>query len=104
MKLSFLSHKKHIKKKLHLELDPRKYWVALFSFFVLCITVQLIYFSLLFLKTTKEIDTPPTPVLETNALHIRKITKTLDDVERILESRTGTINTEQDTSLSEETE
>ena len=90
MKLSFAQNKKNVKKKTHLEINPRKYWIALLSFFILVLIIELIYFSWLFLKTTREIDMPAKPAFETNSLQIRSINKTLDQIETTVAKRTRT--------------
>lgn len=91
MKIPF-NHHQHprIRKKLHLELDPRRYWVILLSFFVLGLAAELIYFSFVFRQTQDNIDAPATPTLETNALQIRTMNRTLADIEAALRTRTGT--------------
>ncbi len=89
MKLSFSKKHAHVKKKLHLELDPRRYWVILLSFFMLAIAIELLYFSMLFWKTERKIDAPANPTLETNALQIKRMNKTLENVEAALQKRTG---------------
>ncbi len=96
MKLTL--HKKkniHAKKKLHLELDPRRYWVFLLSFFILALAAELAYFSWIFLETTRRVDAPSIPVLETNARQIRVMNTALDDIEAALEARAGSTEEEE---------
>lgn len=91
MKFSFPHRKKPLlRKKLHLELDPRHYWVILLSLFVLVFAAELVYFSAVFLKTSRTIDAPATPTLETNAAKIEAMEQSLKAVEEALAKRMGT--------------
>lgn len=90
MKLALFSHKKKVlRKKVSLSLRPRTYWVWLLSIGVLLLAGELLYFSFVFWNTTKVLDSAPTPVLETNAVHIRSMDTKLNTVEEAVRLRTG---------------
>jgi hypothetical protein len=84
-----LGKKKSFKKKVRSELNPRRYWVWLLSIGVLFLAGELVYFSYVFWKATKNLDAPATPILETNAPGIRSMEATLNVVEKAVTERTG---------------
>jgi flagellar basal body-associated protein FliL len=89
MKLTFLNlkKKKRVHKKLHLELDPHRYWILLLAFFMVALAAELVYFSFLFLQIQKRLDAPATPVLETNAAAINRMERSLEEVQAALGNR-----------------
>lgn len=90
MKFSF--GKKHAKLNLKKadRLNPHRYWILLLCGFILVLTAELIYFSWFFLHTTKTLDAPAIPRLETNISKIKSMEKKLDIAEASIQQRVGT--------------
>jgi hypothetical protein len=57
--------------------------------FILVLTAELIYFSWFFLHTSKTLDAPAIPRLETNISKIKSMEKKLDMAESAIQKRTG---------------
>ncbi|MCC6198715.1 hypothetical protein IT401_00670 [Candidatus Nomurabacteria bacterium] len=93
MTFSLFSSKKvpsSIVPAISLKFDPHRYWMMLLSAFFLIFAAALIYFSLAFRQTLRRIDSPATPVLQTNASKIETMNKSLDATVAALEARIGT--------------
>lgn len=89
--MNLFHKKKKLKKKVSFVLNPRTYWVWLLSIGVLLLAGEMVLFSLVFWNTSRQLDAPPNPILETNAVHIRSMQTTLDIVEGAVGERTGTL-------------
>ena len=91
MQLHFPKHKKHISKE-HTSFNPHIYWIWLLCLGVILLTAELLYFSWFFLETTKVLDAPALPTLETNSVQINRMQQRLDTVEKAINQRTGSRN------------
>jgi flagellar basal body-associated protein FliL len=93
MKFTFGKKKKKLNMKKADRLNPHRYWIILLCGFILVLTAELIYFSWFFLHTTKTLDAPAIPRLETNISKIKSMEKKLNAAETAIQKRTGTEET-----------
>lgn len=101
MKLSFAKQKNKIHLRKADRLNPHKSWVILLCTFILLLTAELVYFSWFFLHTTKSLDAPAIPRLETNAAKIRSMEKRLQTVESAIQGRTGAATSQNESAVVE---
>ena len=87
--MKLFTHKNPNRIKKNGRINPHRYWSFLFSGFIIVLTLQLLYFSWYFLRTTKILDAPAVPTLETNAQKITAIEKKLEKIEAAVQDRVG---------------
>lgn len=86
--MKLFSHKKQAFHKKH-RLNPANAWVALCTVSIVVLIIELCYFSWFFVYTTKILDTPAIPDLQTNAEKIQKIERIVTTVEHTIDERAG---------------
>jgi hypothetical protein len=68
--------------------NPHQYWTILLGVCILLISLELFGVSWFFVETTRELDAPANPTLETNASKIKSLNRRLDQVGQAIEKRT----------------
>lgn len=89
MRLPHLEKPKKDLEQEHRRFNPHTYWVWLLCVSILLLTAELVYFSIVFLKTTTALDSPALPTLETNRTQINRMKKKVETVKEALKERAG---------------
>ncbi len=86
--MKLFSHKKYIQISPP-RFNPHLYWTWLLIIFILALSLELIWFSWFFVETTRKLDEPVYPTLETNAVKIRNLERKIKLIDEAVEVRVG---------------
>ncbi len=79
-------------------INPHRFWVFFVTGFILALIGLIVFFSFFFIISSRRLDEPVVPQLETNSAQIMKIEKLIKKTEDAVSGRTGETSTSQNTS------
>lgn len=89
--------KQSVKHKKDGRINPHRFWVFFVSAFLLVITIEIVAFTYFFVVSSKKLDAPVAPRLDTNIGQIKKIEQSIQKTEDAVSARTGRVSPSQNT-------
>lgn len=86
MKL-YLYKKIGLKHKKDGRINPHKFWMFFMITLTFVLTLEIIALTIFFVISSKKIETPAIPKLDTNSNQIRKIEDTVNKIEQAIDQR-----------------
>jgi hypothetical protein len=89
MKFSFSKKSNIPKHKKDGRINPHRFMIFFTSSLLLVITIEIIFFTLFFVNSSRELDAEVLPKFDTNTSQIKKIEKSIQKAEEAVSSREG---------------
>ncbi len=91
MKFSFSKKSNIPKHKKDGRINPHRFMIFFTSCLLLVITIEIIFFTLFFVNTSRELDADVLPKFDTNTSQIKKIERSIQKAEEAVSSREGVV-------------
>ncbi len=78
-------------------INPHHFWAVFVSVFIIVIILLIVFFTFFFILSSRKLDEPVVPQLETNSAQIRKVENIIKKTEDAVSSRKGQTPASQNT-------
>ncbi|MDQ5931294.1 MAG: hypothetical protein QG674_460 [Patescibacteria group bacterium] len=98
MKFHLFTKKHEIKHKKDGRINPHRLWILFLTIFLILLIFEIIVFTYFFVNSSKHLDAPVVPSLDTNTSQIKKIEKSIQNTEKAVSNRKGEVVSSQNDS------
>ncbi len=79
-------------------INPHRFWIILITAFILVLTIEIILFTYFFVVSSRNLDAPALPRLDTNSGQIKRLGDQIKKTEDAVSSREGVSQASQNSS------